>query len=221
MAIRFHDQNKDCTLFLCDISEHVTEEILTELFMQVGPVVFVNIPRDRITNRMNGYAFVEFRTEQDCMYALSVMQGVKLFGVPLKLSANSTPSTGDELDVGAKLYIGNLSQDVNDGNLLQTFRQFGNVLHARVVVDPATGKSLGHGFVAYDSFDAADKAKKAMNGEYFGGQPITVSYAYKSGTKSGEKHGDRSERSVAPNAQIATQLKKIKRAVNAIPDVGV
>lgn len=219
MSSRIHQQVKENTLYVSEISEHVTEEILWELFMQCGPVVFVNIPRDRVTNRMNGYGFVEFKTEQDALYALSILNGIKLFGNPLKMSVNNGAIAGDEIDIGAKLYIGNLSQDVNDAMLLQTFRQFGNVQGCKIVMDPSTGKGLGHGFVSYDSFEAADKAKKAMNGEYFGGQVVTVSYAFKNGSKSGEQHGDRSERIVAPSAQTAAQLKKIKRAVAAIPDI--
>ena len=46
----------------------VTEEIVWEIFVQAGPVVNVYVPKDRVTNAHQGYAFVEYRGEDDCDY---------------------------------------------------------------------------------------------------------------------------------------------------------
>jgi splicing factor 3B subunit 4 len=46
----------------------------------------------------------------------------------------------------------------------------------------------GFGFISYNSFDAADAAIEALNGQFLCNRPITVSYAIKKGTK-GERHG--------------------------------
>jgi splicing factor 3B subunit 4 len=201
-------QNKQATLYVGDLSDHVTEEILLELFIQAGPVVHVNIPRDRVTNRASGYGFVEFRTEEDARYASTIMDGIRLFGTPIKTGA--TPTADTEVDVGAKLYVGNLAPDVSDLVLHSLFARFGNIQTCRVVIEPGTGKSRGHGFVSYDNFDAADEARKTMNGQFICNQPITVSYAFKAESKKGEKHGDKSERLVAPSAAAAAAVKKLK-----------
>ena len=215
--IRGHQQNKDATIYIGDLNDHVTDDILLELFMQVGPVVSVNIPKDRITNRHQGYGFVEFRSEQDAEYALTIMQGIKLYGTPIRISTNVVNKNVEEIDVGARLYIGNLAPEANDTTLLSIFKEFGNVQTCRVAMDPATGKSLGHGFVSYDSFESADLAKKQMNGQYVCQQPITVSYAFKVGSKKGEKHGDASERRIAPSMAAAAKLKKIQKNIGVLP----
>ena len=49
--------------------------------------------------------------------------------------------------------------------------------------DPETGNSRGFGFISYDSFEAADAALEAMNGQYLCNSPIAVSYAFKKDTK--------------------------------------
>jgi splicing factor 3B subunit 4 len=209
---RYLHQNKEATLYVGDLSDHVTEEILLELFMQVGPVAHVNIPRDRVTNRASGYGFVEFRTEEDARYAATIMDGIRLFGTPIKTGA--TPSADGEVDVGAKLYIGNLAPDVFDVALHSVFSKFGNVQTCRVVIDPTTGKSRGHGFVSYDNFESADEARKVMNGQFICNHPITVTYAYKAESKRGERHGDRSERLVAPSTAAAAAAKKRKSHIS-------
>ncbi|OHT12802.1 spliceosomal protein [Tritrichomonas foetus] len=212
-------QNKEATVYVGDLSDHVTEDILMELFIQCGPIVSLNIPRDRITNRANGYGFVEFSTAEDARYAATIMNGVRLFGSPIK--TGSTTTNDEQLDVGAKLYIGNLAPDVTDLTLRQLFKPFGNLITCRVVLDPATGLSRGHGFISYDTFEAADAARAALHCQYVMNQPITVVYAFKQESKSGEKHGDKTERLVAPSALAAQVAKKVHSHISLLDDKGM
>lgn len=54
--------------------------------------------------------------------------------------------------------------------------------------DPDSGNSKGFAFVKFASFDAADAAIDAMNGQHLCNRPISVSYAFKKEAK-GERHG--------------------------------
>jgi splicing factor 3B subunit 4 len=62
--------------------------------------------------------------------------------------------------------------------------------------DNDTNSSKGFAFVNYASFDAADAALEAMNGQYLCNRPITISYAFKKDSK-GERHGSEAERFLA------------------------
>ena len=53
--------------------------------------------------------------------------------------------------MGKKLYVGNLGYDVNDADLSQLFGQHGTVGSASVIMDKATGRSKGFGFVEMSS----------------------------------------------------------------------
>jgi RNA recognition motif-containing protein len=72
------------------------------------------------------------------------------------------------------IYVGNLTYDANDGELRELFKQYGNVTSARVVMDRATGRSKGFGFVEMPSREEAQKAIEATNGTDFQGRPLRV-----------------------------------------------
>ncbi len=64
-----------------------------------------------------------------------------------------------------KLFVGNLSYNVNDEQLAEMFASFGEVASAAVIIDRQTGRSKGFGFVEFNDDAAADAAVEAMNGK--------------------------------------------------------
>jgi splicing factor 3B subunit 4 len=59
-----------------------------------------------------------------------------------------------------------------------------------------SNSSKGYAFINFASFEAADGALEAMNGQYLCNRPITISYAFKKDSK-GERHGTEAERFLA------------------------
>lgn len=123
--------NSDATIYVGGLDEKVTDAILWELFVQAGPVVSVNMPKDRVTSSHQGcvsvvcfavigfglllrkgfhfcfffmfsdfrtfekificfavfrFGFVEFMGEEDADYAIKIMNMIKLYGKPIKVS---------------------------------------------------------------------------------------------------------------------------------------
>lgn len=197
-------RNQEATIYIGNLDDKITEGLLVELFIQVGPVVHAHIPRDRITQQHQGYGFIEFQSEEDAEYAAKVMSGVRLFGKPLRINRSSVEGKrGGILDVGANLFVGSLAPEVDERMLLDTFICFGTLIQTpKVAREEGTGVSRGYGFVSYDSFEAADAAIEAMNGQFLGNRPITVNYAYKKDGK-GERHGSAAERLVAAQMRKA------------------
>ena len=154
----------------------------------------VHIPRDKISNEHQNYGFVEFKNEEDADYAIKIMHMIKLFGKPIHVNKASQDKRTQE--IGANLFIGNLTPEVDEKALKDVFSSFGIVLSTRIMRDPETGISKGYGFANYDNFESADAAINTMNGQYISGQPVDVSYAYKKDTK-GERHGSTAERILA------------------------
>ena len=65
--------------------------------------------------------------------------------------------------MGNKLYVGNLPYSVRDGDLEQSFSQFGAVTSAKVMMERDTGRSKGFGFVEMGSEAEAQAAIEALN----------------------------------------------------------
>lgn len=76
-----------------------------------------------------------------------------------------------------KLYVGNLSYQVDSSELEQLFGQHGQVLSAQVINDRDTGRSKGFGFVEMANDGEAEAAIQALNGQEHGGRALTVNEA--------------------------------------------
>ncbi len=76
-----------------------------------------------------------------------------------------------------KLYVGNLSYNTHDEDLREAFSKIGEVLSVTLIVDQATGRSKGFGFVEMASDEDAAKAISTMNGSQFMDRTITVNEA--------------------------------------------
>ena len=79
--------------------------------------------------------------------------------------------------MGNKLYVGNLPYSVRDGDLEQSFGQFGSVTSAKVMMERDTGRSKGFGFVEMGSDAEAQAAIEGMNGAPLGGRSLVVNEA--------------------------------------------
>ena len=79
--------------------------------------------------------------------------------------------------MGKKLYVGNLSYDMNNSALEQLFTPHGTVESAQVIEDRSTGQSKGFGFVEMSSDAEAQTAISALDGQDNGGRALKVNEA--------------------------------------------
>ncbi|KAJ1908703.1 Spliceosome-associated protein 49 [Tieghemiomyces parasiticus] len=193
------ERNQDASVYVGNLDDRCTDELIWELMVQAGPVVSLHLPKDRITGQHQGYGFCEFVSEEDADYATKIMNMIKLYGKPIRVNKSLTDRRN--IEVGAKLYIGNLDPDVDEKLLYDTFSAFGQIMQPpRVVRDSETGNSKGFAFINYDNFESSDAAVEGMDGQYLANKPVTVNYALKKDGK-GERHGSAAERLLASQAK--------------------
>ena len=78
--------------------------------------------------------------------------------------------------MGKKMYVGNLSYNVQNADLEEMFAPYGTVESAEVISDHG-GQSKGFGFVEMSTEDEAKAAIAALNGSEQGGRQLNVNEA--------------------------------------------
>jgi RNA recognition motif-containing protein len=73
-----------------------------------------------------------------------------------------------------KVYIGNLSKQVNDSQLNDLAMPYGKVISANVATERSSGESKGFGFMEFGTDAEANAAIAGLNGREVNGQALKV-----------------------------------------------
>ena len=74
------------SLYAGNLSFDVTADDLKQVFVEYGTINSVQVPTDRETGRMRGFAFVEMGTDAEEAAAIEALDGVEWMGRNLKVS---------------------------------------------------------------------------------------------------------------------------------------
>ena len=74
------------SIFVGNLSYQVTQEDLNSVFAEYGSVKRVNVPTDRETGRMRGFAFVEMSSPGEEAKAIEALDGAEWMGRALKVN---------------------------------------------------------------------------------------------------------------------------------------
>ena len=75
------------------------------------------------------------------------------------------------------IYVGNISFEASEDDLVSHFGQYGDVSSAKIIIDRLTGKSRGFGFVEMPDDGQAQTAITEINGKDFKGRQLRVNEA--------------------------------------------
>ena len=76
-----------------------------------------------------------------------------------------------------KIYVGNMSYEVQEDDLRQAFSEFGQVDSVTIIIDKYSGRSKGFGFVEMSSKEAGQAAIEGLNGKDLKGRALNVNEA--------------------------------------------
>jgi len=80
-------------------------------------------------------------------------------------------------NMSTKLFVGNLSFNTTENDLQDAFAAYGTVVETNLMMDRATGRARGFGFVTMESPEAAQAAIAGLNGSQVDGRSLTVNEA--------------------------------------------
>jgi cold-inducible RNA-binding protein len=76
-----------------------------------------------------------------------------------------------------RLYVGNLPFNITETDLQDTFEPFGTVTDVKIVMDQASGRSRGFGFVTMGTDAEGAAAISGLEGKNLEGRNLTVNEA--------------------------------------------
>ena len=74
------------SIYVGNLSYEVTQDGLTQAFAEYGTVKRVQLPTDRETGRLRGFAFVEMGTDAEEDAAIEALDGAEWMGRDLKVN---------------------------------------------------------------------------------------------------------------------------------------
>lgn len=74
------------SIYVGNLSYSVTEDDLTKVFAEYGSVTRVQLPTDRETGRLRGFAFLEMETEAAESAAIEALDGAEWMGRAMKVN---------------------------------------------------------------------------------------------------------------------------------------
>ena len=89
------------------------------------------------------------------------------------------------------IFVGNLSYEVTEEDLLKEFEAFGQVSSVAIMKDKYSGQSRGFGFVEMSVLSEGQAAMSALNGKQVKSRAITVNGARERDARGGAGGGGR------------------------------
>ncbi|VDQ07013.1 unnamed protein product, partial [Trichobilharzia regenti] len=141
-------------------------------------IVSVKVIRNKATCQTLGYGFIEFPSSTAARDAMLKLNGKLIPGAPTRRFKLNHASYGkDSTSISeCSLFVGELTEDVDDLALFNAFKKYATCRSAKVVM--TNGKSRGYGFVRFLTESDMDKALIEMQNYCgLGYKPIRVSLA--------------------------------------------
>ncbi|GAB7334417.1 hypothetical protein MBLNU13_g06423t1 [Cladosporium sp. NU13] len=188
-------------LYVGGLDPRVTEEVLRQIFETTGHVQNVKIiPDKNFQSKGYNYGFVEYDDPGAAERAMQTLNGRRVHQQEIRVNwaYQSNTTTKEDTSNHFHIFVGDLSNEVNDEVLLQAFSAFGTVSEARVMWDMKTGRSRGYGFVAFRDRGDAEKALSNMDGEWLGSRAIRCNWANQKGQPSYSQQQAMSQMGMTP-----------------------
>ncbi|EYU17743.1 hypothetical protein ABFS82_04G174600 [Erythranthe guttata] len=169
-------------VYVGNLPYDVDSEKLAQLFEPAGVVEIAEVIYSRDTEQSRGFGFVTMSTEEEAEKAVEMFSRFDMGGRLLTVNIAAPKGSRIErpppsFEPTHKIYVGNLSWNVDDSSLEELFSQHGKVVSARVISDRETGRSRGFGFVVMSSASEMNDAIANLDGESLDGRAIKVNAA--------------------------------------------
>ncbi|XP_035030344.1 RNA-binding motif, single-stranded-interacting protein 1 isoform X1 [Hippoglossus stenolepis] len=152
------DQLSKTNLYIRGLSPSTTDHDLVKLCQPYGKIVSTKAILDKTTNKCKGYGFVDFDNPTAAQKAVAAL---KTTGVQAQMAKTIQQQEQDPTN----LYISNLPLSMDEQELENMLKHFGQVISTRVLRD-SSGASRGVGFARMESTEKCDAVISHFNGKF-------------------------------------------------------
>jgi len=187
------NQKQFTNVYVKNLPDDITKERLEEIFAKYGDITSSYLGHSNTSKLPSKpFGFVNFKNAEDASNALTVMhesewEEQKLYVARAQKRDDRDKELRDHFEqlkvdrakkyAGVNLYVKNLGDEMDEARLRELFAKCGNIINLKIMVDPATNKSRGFGFVCFSSTEEATKAVTDMNGRMVENKPLYVALA--------------------------------------------
>ncbi|CAA0376070.1 UBP1-associated protein 2B [Arabidopsis thaliana] len=155
-------------IFVHGLGWDTKADSLIDAFKQYGEIEDCKCVVDKVSGQSKGYGFILFKSRSGARNALKQPQkkiGTRMTACQL---ASIGPVQGNPVvapaqhfnpeNVQRKIYVSNVSADIDPQKLLEFFSRFGEIEEGPLGLDKATGRPKGFALFVYRSLESAKKA---------------------------------------------------------------
>ncbi|KAM9851048.1 RNA-binding motif, single-stranded-interacting protein 1 [Aulostomus maculatus] len=149
------EQLSKTNLYIRGLSPSTTDHDLVKLCQPYGKIVSTKAILDKTTNKCKGYGFVDFDSPAAAQKAVAAL---KTAGVQAQMAKQQEQDP-------TNLYISNLPLSMDEQELENMLKHFGQVVSTRILRD-SSGASRGVGFARMESTEKCDAVISHFNGKF-------------------------------------------------------
>nr|XP_020654026.1 RNA-binding motif, single-stranded-interacting protein 1 isoform X4 [Pogona vitticeps] len=149
------DQLSKTNLYIRGLLPNTTDQDLVKLCQPYGKIVSTKAILDKTTNKCKGYGFVDFDSPAAAQKAVSAL---KATGVQAQMAKQQEQDP-------TNLYISNLPLSMDEQELENMLKPFGQVISTRILRD-SNGTSRGVGFARMESTEKCEAVIAHFNGKF-------------------------------------------------------
>lgn len=185
---------ENSSLYVGNLHPKVSTELLQRLFSLQNPIRLCRVVADKATHQSLGFGFIDYHTRAAAEQALKEYAGANIYDRVIMIdwahggagaAGGGVKGNGKEGDEGNGgngkedtsnhfcLFVGNLSEGVDDVMLREAFGKFGGVSSAKV----SKGEAGGYGFVSFREKSDAEGAIEGLNEMVLEGKALRVDWA--------------------------------------------
>ncbi|XP_047308981.1 UBP1-associated protein 2A-like [Impatiens glandulifera] len=147
-------------IFVHGLGWDATNDQVMTIFTQYGEIEDCKVVMDKFTGKAKGYAFILFKTKAGAKKALKQPQkkiGNRMTSCQLSSTGGNSQSQQEHTS-GRKIFVANVSPNINSYKLLSLFSAYGEIEEGPLGRDSITGKFKGFAIFIYKTVEGCRKA---------------------------------------------------------------